>query len=59
VCALQPERSPHSPQREKSPSSNEDPAQPEINNFKKKALWEFVFLSIFKWGSTGGNFLIL
>ena len=29
--ALQPESSPHWPQLEKNPSSNEDPAQPQIN----------------------------
>ena len=33
TCALQPERSPHVPQLEKKPCSNEDSAQPKINKY--------------------------
>ena len=33
TCALQPESSPHVPQLEKKPCSNEDSAQPKINKY--------------------------
>ena len=33
TCALQPERSPHVPQLERKPCSNEDSAQPKINKY--------------------------